>query len=309
MHLHYHRGEASHDATLSSKLKIAALLTLAFVVFETGAGFYANGLSILRDAAQNFIDFLALVLVWWGQTLANKPPDRLRTFGYHRVKVLIALVNAAVLMPVLLQIVFQALERTIHPTAVNGTVLGAVGIVGLVCNIVIVLLLRDSSKQMHVRGAYLHNIADAVGSVLLLGAGIVISFTGWYWLDMAVALFICGFIVFTLIPIVRKSVHILLEGSPEGIDTDQVEKAIKGVSQIKEVHDLHSWDHGDGQPALTCHVNMKSTVPPQDDHRIVDEVRSMLKTRFGIAHTTIQVEHRSCQQLEQCTRSPDSPTD
>jgi cobalt-zinc-cadmium efflux system protein len=307
MHMHFHNDEHGNGLSerMLSRLKYAALITIGYVLFELAAGVYSNSLSVFTDSAQNFIDAVALVLVWWTQRIAARPADRLRTFGYHRATILAALFNAAIMVPVVIEIGSRAVVRFMHPAAVDGAVLGITGFVGLIVNLSVVFLLRDNSNELHVRGAYLHNLADALASVALMVSGIVIAYTGAAWVDLLLAGIICGVITYTLVPIVRKSVHILLEGSPEGIDPEQVARSIREFDEVLQVHDLHTWMHGDGMPAITCHLFVRNSVPHDRDHVLVDNVRRMLRDKFEVTHSTIQIEHVKCEQNQRCVwRAP-----
>lgn len=297
MHFDSHSGPSSR---VLSKLRIACLVMLGFVGIEIATGIWSHSLAIFSDAANNSVDTLALVMVWWSQKIASRPPDKLRTYGYQRTNVLVALLNVAIMVPVVIDIAYRAVMRFMHPVAIDGFAIGAIGLLGLLCNLAVVLLLRSNSDKLHVRGAYLHNAADMAGSVLLMISGLIIQATGATWIDLLLALALCSLITWSMWPIARSSVHILLEGTPVGLDADEIGSAIESVQNVIRVHDLHLWTHGDGMPALTAHVCLSSAVPHALDHKIVDDIRALLRERFDITHSTIQPEHLGCEQLEHC---------
>ncbi len=299
MHVHFH-GDAHTQPNLALRLMVAAALTLGFVIFEVAAGLSSNSLAVVSDAAQNFVDAMALVLVWWSQRLSSRPADRLRTFGYHRANIVVALLNSAFLGLVVVDIAYNAFIRFFNPQAVDGTILGAAGLLGLVVNLLVALLLRSNSNKLHVRGAYLHNLADALGCIFLLVSGVLIKYTGAAWIDLVLALGLCTAITCSMVPVARKAVHILLEGTPEGVDTDEIAQAIMALPNVVQVHDLHAWTHGDGMAAMTCHVCVNPGVPHEQDHLLTAGIRAMLSERFGLTHSTIQIEHASCEQTQKC---------
>jgi cobalt-zinc-cadmium efflux system protein len=300
MHFHMHDHSARSGKTVS-RLKLAAWLTVALVVFEIVAGFVANSLSLYSDAAHNVVDAMSLLLAWWGVRIAERPADKYRTFGYNRATVLIALFNAMILALVIIQIAIQGVERYLHPVAVDGTILGITGVVAIFANLGVALLLKSSSHQLHVRGAYLQNLADAAGSILLVVSGLIIRYTGAVWVDLILCAALCGVLVMSILPIFRSSVHILLEGSPEGVDADRVKEKLLALPEILQVHDLHLWVQGDEQAAMTCHVVIRKDVPHELDHALLDRIRDLLRDEFELHHTTIQLEHEDCEQSERCT--------
>jgi cobalt-zinc-cadmium efflux system protein len=307
MHTHF-AGHSDDQPQITSRLRFAAGLTLAFVILEFCGGLYSHSLSVLGDAAQNFVDAIVLLLVWWSQRMSRRPADSLRTFGYHRTNILVALLNSVFIGVVVIDIAYQAVLRFIHPGVVNGTIIGAAGLLGLVCNIVVALTLRSNADKLHVRGAYLHTISDVLASALLLIAGIAIRMTGAAWIDLVLAAGICTAITATMIPVARKAVHILLEGTPDGVDPREIVKAIRQFPNVTQVHDLHAWTHADGMAAITCHVCVRQHVPHDQDHLLVEEIRKLLSERFGLTHSTIQIEHSTCEQSQKCVWSNSAST-
>jgi cobalt-zinc-cadmium efflux system protein len=298
MHLHTH--DHGRSGKTVARLRLAAWLTVALVVFEVVAGFAANSLSLYSDAAHNVVDAMSILLAWWGVGIAQKAADKYRTFGYHRATVLIALFNALLLSLVIVQIAIQGVERYLHPVPVDGTILGITGLVAVFANLAVALTLKSSSHELHVRGAYLQNLADAAGSLLLVISGLIIRFTGAVWVDLLLCAALCGVLVMSILPIFKRSVHILLEGSPEGVDADRVKEKLLALPEIIQVHDLHVWVQGDDQPAMTCHAVVRKDVPHDQDHALVKQIRDLLRDEFGLHHTTIQLEHEDCEQSERC---------
>jgi cobalt-zinc-cadmium efflux system protein len=187
-----------------------------------------------------------------------------------------------------------------HPVAVNGTIIGITGLVAMACNLGVALALRPSSKQLIVSGAYLHNLVDVLVAVSIIFSGVLIRYTGAAWIDLVLSGGICILIVLSLWPIVRRSVHILLEGAPDYADPRRLEEAILSFPEVVQVHDMHTWMQGDGMAVMTCHVVVHEALPHDQDHVLLDKLREMLREKFGLTHTTLQLEHVSCEQSTHC---------
>ncbi|HEY9777415.1 MAG TPA: cation diffusion facilitator family transporter [Planktothrix sp.] len=299
MHIHF-AGDADSQKRLGTRLKIAAALTLAFVLLEFSGGILSHSLAVISDATQNFIDALSLLLVWWSQGLSTRPADNRRTFGYQRANILVALLNSVFIGLAVIDIGWHAVLRFLHPIQVDSTFITFAGAAGLTLNIIIALLLRSNSDKLHVRGAYLHTISDILASAMLLVSGVIIHYTGAYWVDLLMAAGICTAVIWTMVPVASKAVHILLEGAPDGVDNDEIVATIGKLPNVTQVHDLHTWTHADGMAAVTCHVCIQKDVPHDQDHILVDQIRQLLRTQFGLTHSTIQVEHSSCEQRQKC---------
>jgi len=291
----------SSDLATNRRLKYAVLLNCAFVVLELAAGILSGSLALVTDSIHNAIDSVTLLVAWLAGRLAQRPPDRLRTYGYHRAPVLAALVNGFVLIVVMVVIGYHAIERFHEPVKVQAGIVTITGLVGIVANLGVVLLLRQSQSRLHVRGAYLHNLMDAASSALVVVSGALIYLTGAYWIDLVLSLVICAMLGKSLLPTIRDAVHILMEGAPEGADPVQIKAAImERFPEVTDVHHIHVWLHGDGMSALTCHIVVRPDVTHERDHELVAKVRAMLKADFGIAHPTIESEHTSCETATAC---------
>lgn len=282
------------------RLKYALLLNSLFVIVELGAGLLSGSLALLSDGVHNAIDSITLGTAWVASWLAMRPADRDNTYGYQRYPVLFALLNALILVVVVAGIAYNAFGRFLSPVPVDGTVVLVTGLIGIASNLGVVFILRDSRRALHVQGAYLHNLTDAASSALVVVSGAIIVLTGALWVDLVLSLLICAMLVKSLVPVFRKSVHILLEGTPEGIDLPKLRAAILSFPEVAGVHDLHCWTHGDGMAALTCHVVIRAEVPHEKDHDLVNRLRMMLTSQFDVRHSTIQVEHEDCEQAPVC---------
>jgi cobalt-zinc-cadmium efflux system protein len=290
LHSHSHH----HGQSTGSVLRWSLLVTSAFVIFEVLAGIRAHSLALISDAGHNFTDALALGLAWLGFYLQSKPADEIKTFGYHRAGVLSAFVNALTLVALSVWIFYESVARLTHPQFVNETVMMAVAGLGLVMNGGIMLALKRASHgDVNIRGAFIHMLGDALGSVAIIAGALAIHYTGWRQVDPILSILIALLIVWTAWDIIRESLNILLEGLPRGIRLGDVTSAMKATAGVLDVHDLHIWSLGSSAHALSCHVLIED-VPPSASDVILRRLNGVLEEKFHIAHTTVQFEHVSC---------------
>ena len=270
------------------------MATIAFVLVELIAGIKAHSLALVSDAGHNFTDALALGLAWAGFYLQSKPPDEVKTYGYHRAGVLSAFVNALTLVALSVWILYESVARLRAPEPVNETIMMVVAGLGLVLNGSVMLALRVASRDdINVRGAFVHMLGDALGSIAIVLGAAAIRYTGWVRVDPILSILIALLIVWTAWDIIRESLNILLEGLPRGIYLADVTEAMGTVEGVLGVHHLHIWSLGSNTHALSCHVLIED-VPPSASETILRSLNTLLDRRFGIAHTTVQFEHVSC---------------
>jgi cobalt-zinc-cadmium efflux system protein len=290
LHSHAH----NHGESTGSVLRWSLAVTTLFVLIEVVAGIRAHSLALISDAGHNFTDALALGLAWLGFYLQSKPADETKTFGYHRAGVLSAFVNALTLVALSAWILYESVLRLNHPQAVNETVMIAVACLGLAMNGGIMLALRRASHgDVNIRGAFVHMLGDALGSIAIIAGAVAIRYTGWSQVDPILSILIALLIVWTAWDIIRESLNILLEGLPRGIRLGDVTSAMKNTAGVLDVHDLHIWSLGSSAHALSCHVLIED-VPPSASDAILRRLNGVLEEKFHIAHTTVQFEHVSC---------------
>ncbi|MGD0872650.1 MAG: cation diffusion facilitator family transporter [Bryobacteraceae bacterium] len=292
--MHSHSHTHSHGPATGSVLRWSLVATCAFVLVELFAGVRAHSLALISDAGHNFTDALALLLAWFGFYLQSKPADETKTYGYHRASVLSAFLNALTLVGLSAWIFYASALRLRHPVAVQENVMMAVAALGLVMNGSIMLALRGASRgDLNIRGAFVHMLGDALGSIAIIAGAITIHYTGWVEVDPVLSMLIGGLIVWTAWDIIQESLNILLEGLPKGIQLDRVAEAARAIQGVLGVHDLHIWSLGSNTHALSCHVLIED-LPPSASDRILRELNGMLAESFHIHHTTVQFEHVSC---------------
>lgn len=284
----------THGTVSGRRMVFSVILTLAFVVGELVAGYVSHSLALISDAGHNFADAAALLLSGYALWIAKKPSHARRTFGYHRVGILAALVNAVSLVVIAVFIGIEAVDRLRNPVEVHAGPMIWVALAAIVVNVVIALWLHAGSKHdINVRSAYLHMVGDAVAAFGVVIAGIVVALTGASIADPIVSLLIAGLILWSSWSTLSESITILLEGTPKGMNLKEVQDAICGVQGVLGTHDLHVWTIGPGVIACSCHIVVaeQSILSGQE---VLKAVVSELSHHFGIGHTTVQVEVEGC---------------
>jgi cobalt-zinc-cadmium efflux system protein len=281
-----------------SALKLALALTCVVLVVELVGGLISHSLALLSDAGHVLTDVFALGLAWFAVAQANRPADARRSYGYHRVSILAALVNSVTLIVIVIAIAYEAVRRIAHPEPVQGGVVIVAAVVGIAINTFVAFGLRGQSHSLNVRAAVLHVVGDIGASVGVVVAGVVIVLTGWLYIDPLLSLGIAVLIAFGAWRIVRETVNLLMEGTPAEIDLEAVTREITGTRLVSGMHDLHVWALSSDQVALSCHVVVGDCALEDAEH-VVRNLEQRLCERFAIGHTTIQVEScHPCGEIE-----------
>jgi cobalt-zinc-cadmium efflux system protein len=285
-----------HGPSLTGRrLLLSVFITVAFVIGEAGAGYFSNSLALLSDAGHNFADALALTLSWYGLWIAARPSSAKRTFGYHRVGILVALVNAVALVVIALLIFWESIDRLRHPEPVHSAPMIVVALIAVLMNTVISLWLRSGAKKdLNVHSAYMHMLGDAISAAGVVVAGLVVAFAGASVADPIVSILIGILILWSSWGILKESVNVLLEGVPEGMEMEKVERTIGAVAGVLAVHDLHVWAVGSGMICCSCHVSVEEQ-SVRSGENVLRAVAEELEHKFGISHSTIQVEVEGCE--------------
>ncbi len=285
-----------HGATpTGQRLALSILITLTFVLVEAITGYLSHSLALMSDAGHNFADALALIFAWYGVWIALKPSTAKRTFGYHRVGTLAALVNSVSLVVIALLVFWEAMDRLRHPEPVHSTPMIIVALIAILMNTVISLWLRSGAKKdLNVRSAYVHMLGDVIAAAGVVVAGLVVAFTGASIADPLVSILIGLLILWSSWGILKESVNVLLEAIPAGMNMAEVEQTIANVHGVLAVHDLHVWTVGSGMVCCSCHV-MVNEQSVRSGENVLRAVTEALAHNFGIAHTTIQVEVEGCE--------------
>lgn len=290
-HAHNHAAGANEKS-----LRIALALTALFLVVEVVAGLVTQSLALLSDAAHMFTDVAALAIALVAIQIGKRPADKRRTFGYYRFEILAAAFNAILLFLVAIYIVVEAWKRLFSPVEIQSSTMLAVAVLGLIVNVISMRLLsQGKDSSLNVKGAYLEVWADMLGSVGVILGALVIWFTGWAWVDSLVAVAIGVWVLPRTWLLLRSSLHILLEGVPEDVDIDAVERTILAVPGVLSIHDLHVWSLTSGKPSLTVHAVVDPAIGTETE--VVPAIRRALFKTHNIAHTTVQCERVPCEPL------------
>ena len=296
-HGHSHAIGAGADAR---RLKIALGLIAGFMAVEVVVGILADSLALLSDAAHMLTDAGALVMSLVVLRLVKRPAGANLTFGLRRAEILSAQANGGTLLVLACLIVYEGIRRLITPPDAQGRAILIVALVGIVVNLLAVSQLAKANRRsMNIEGSFRHLATDLAAFILTAIAGVIILATGWTRADGVASLIIAGIMLFAAYGLLRDSGRVLLEAAPEGMDVTEIGRALAGQPHVESVHDLHIWLISSDLPALSAHV----LVHPGDDcHAIRRELEELLHDRFGITHTTLQVDHTDSQRLLTITR-------
>ncbi|MFA6223534.1 MAG: cation diffusion facilitator family transporter [Desulfomonilaceae bacterium] len=285
---HTHAIPTSHG-NVQTRIGIAFLVTCLYMLVETGGGLLFNSLALLADAGHMLSDAMALGLSWLAILIAKRSPNDRLTFGFIRSEILAALINGLLLWAIVAVIFYEAVQRVISPQPVQGFGMFAVASVGLVLNLAMAtLLFGGRNTNLNIKGAFLHVLSDALGSVGAIVAGLLIVYTNAFWIDPIVSALIGILILISSWGLLKESVHVLMEGVPRGVDVASIETALVNVTGVCCVYDLHVWSISSSQINLSAHVVLTET--DRDRNEILLEINSILNERFHIEHTTIQIE-------------------
>lgn len=283
----------NHHARTDSKLLGRAFFLIAgFMVVELVAGIATNALVLIADAGHMFLDATALGLSWWAASISARGFDHKLSYGYHRFQVLAAFTNGLTLVALIIWIAFEAVTRLASPEQMSSEIAFVVATIGFVINIIAFKWLHDASNSANVRSAALHVLGDLLGSVAAMLAAAAVFFFGWLYADPILALLIAVILSRGAYRIIKESAHILLEGVPDGVDLAEIKQVLSHtVPGVVGVHHVHAWALTDQKPLLTLHAQVEEKAHVHD---IVSQIKNVLTNKFGIDHSTIQIEHGSC---------------
>ena len=283
-----------HPLPVSNKLKYGILLTGLILIVELIGGFLSHSLALLSDAGHVFADVIAISLSWYGVKQAERPPSSRMTFGYHRVGVIIALVNAVSIFAIAVVIFYEAYRRWQHPPEVNGPIMLAAALVGLSVNVFIAFWLRKEQRaNLNVRSAFWHVLGDALASIGVIIGAVIILLTGWFIVDPIISVFIGFIITFAAWSILREGLKVLLEAVPHQIDVNRMAQGLQKIPGVKGVHDVHVWSISPELHAMSCHVLVDDMQMSQATG-IRQQVEKVLRQQFDIEHSALQMECHEC---------------
>jgi cobalt-zinc-cadmium efflux system protein len=300
-HAHHHHDLRSVSENGRRDLLIALSITILMMIAEIVGGLLSNSLALLSDAGHMFTDNLALLLSFFAMKFASLPATGRKTFGFYRLEILAALLNGVLLVLLSLYFIYEAYLRMLHPQPVQGKLMLIIAVIGLVANIVgAFLLFKHSHASLNIRGAYLHILGDALSSVAVVIGGAVIIRTGWNLIDPILSILISMVIIYGAWSLVGESVDILLESVPAHIDINVVAEEMAKVHGVREAYHIHVWTITSGVYAMSAHVLIDDQ-PVSGSRDIVSDITALLKNKFNVLHSTLQLECERCEAGSTCS--------
>jgi cobalt-zinc-cadmium efflux system protein len=295
--VHTHRFEHSRRS-----LMLAFVTQLIFFGVELAGGLLTNSLALIADAGHMLSDVAALGLSLLALFYTQRPHTAQKTYGYHRLEILVALVNGLILWVIAAYILYDAYHRFFQPPAISSLPLMIIAGLGLMVNLFGVMILYPTKDQsINLRSAFLHLLADSLGSIAAIAAGLAIYLRGWYWFDSLAGAAIAVLVIIGSWQLVWEAADILMEGTPKHIDLSEVTLALEGHAGVQEIHDLHVWSISSGLFAMSVHVVLKDS---RDRDCLTWELEDLLARRFGLDHATIQLEGPGYHNPRVCSLSP-----
>jgi len=285
---HHHHAEELGDRKLAFAITINMLLTLAQVI----GGIVSGSLSLIADALHNFSDAASLLIAWVARKIGRQPADHFKTFGYKRAEIVATLINLVTLVLIGIYLIYEALWRIYEPAVIEGWIVVIVATIALVIDIATAILTFTMSKNsMNIKAAFLHNVSDALASVGVIIAGSLILLYQWYWSDTLITLLIAAYVLYQAGTMLPKTIHILMQGTPENIVINDVVAEMECISDVINIHHVHIWQLDEHKNALEAHVVIT-------DYNKIENIKADLKTslqqKFSIGHSTLEFEIKDC---------------
>ena len=280
------------------------ILNVAITIVEIIGGLLSGSLALLSDAFHNLGDSFSIVLGYFAQSIAGRPENHRRTYGYRRAEILAAMLNALFLIVVSVFLIIEAIKHLHHPEHVNGPIMLTVAIVGLLANLISAGLLQGGSHHsLNVRATYLHVLSDALSSVAVILGGLVLTFVNLPWLDPVLTIAVALYIGYEAIPIIHQTLSILMQSAPR-LDYDQIKQDLLGIDGVVNVHHVHAWSIDEHRIIFSAHLNCQDMLLSQVEE-VYHQAEQILETKYGICHVTIQAECLRGQDEELFDTPPD----
>ncbi|WP_195575598.1 cation diffusion facilitator family transporter [Paenibacillus sp. 1001270B_150601_E10] len=291
-HSHGHHDHAHGISRQGNRkgLLIAFLITVTIMVLEFAGGLITNSLALLSDSGHMLSDASSLLLSLIAVSFAARPPSSNKTYGYYRFEILAAFINGITLFVVAGYIIYEAIERFVDPPKVASGTMMIIAVIGLLANLLSAWsLMRKGNVEdnINVKSAYLHVIGDALGSVGAIIAGLLMLLFGWYIADPIISVVVALLILKSAWGVLQQSTHILMEGTPVGMNQADIQKSLRAIAGVVDVHDLHIWSITSNMDSFSCHIVIEDTA---DSQTVLQEAILMMAEQYHIEHTTIQVE-------------------
>ncbi len=290
-HNHTHGHDHNHGAN-KKVLFISFIIITSYMVVEAIGGYLTNSLALLSDAGHMLSDSISLAIALIAFVLAEKAANHRKTYGYKRFEILAAVLNGITLIAIALYIFYEAIERFANPPEIATTGMLIISVIGLLVNILVAWIMMrggDTEDNLNMRGAYLHVLSDMLGSVGAIAAALLIMFFGWGWADPVASVIVAILVLRSGFNVTKASLHVLMEGTPQNVDVDDVIQTIEKTNGIESIHDLHIWTITSGLNALSCHAVIKDSLTVAESENMLRRIEHDLEHK-GITHVTIQLE-------------------
>jgi len=285
-HHHYHVDPNAGDA----RVFWAVMVNLGLTVVQVIGGILSGSLALIADALHNFSDAISLIIAFAARKIARRPADAIMTFGYGRAEVVAALINYTTLIVIGLYLAYEAVMRFFEPAEIDGWLVVIIAGVALLVDVVTAMLTFTLSKSsMNIRAAFLHNVADALGSVAVIFAGTLILIYGWWWVDPVITLMIAGYILWQAISEIGSAIRMLMLGAPEGMPIGKVLDSLRAVDGVSDVHHLHLWQMQEHEAAIDAHLVIEQN-RWKDADAIKSETKKRMVDEFGVSHIMLELE-------------------
>jgi cobalt-zinc-cadmium efflux system protein len=288
---HHH----NQNYNIGNAFKIGIAINIVFIILEVIFGFFSNSMALVSDAGHNFSDVLALIFSWIAVRLSQRKPTLKFTYGFRRSTILIAILNTVLLLAAIVFVLWETIQRLGKPQIINSYSVIIIAAIGILINgFTAWLFIKDKKHDLNIRSAFIHFVADALVSFGVVVAGLIMALTGITWIDSIVSLIIIAVILYSSYQLLIDSVSLALDAVPENIDIEAVRKYLDNLPEVAGIHDLHIWALSTSAAALTVHLETHA----QTDFSFVTRIQHQLNDKFGIEHSTIQIEYGN--QSEQC---------
>lgn len=288
-HKHSHH---SHEVN-EKNLLVATFLNLVITIVEIAGSLLSGSLALLSDALHNLSDTFATLIAYLATIIGKREANQKRTYGYKRMEILAALINAVILIVMSVFLLKEAWHRWQNPAPINSMIMLVVGLIGLLANLYAVLILRkDAGKSINVKAAYIHLIGDSLSSVVVVIASVLIQVFKIYWIDPVITLVISLYIIRSGLIILKDSVNILMQSAPDHLDLPAIKKRVEQQAEVENIHHIHAWMLTDRVLHLEAHVELKNDLKLSQVKQIQDEIEVYMKNDFGLDHITLQFEYK-----------------
>ena len=294
-HSAFQAGHHTGSDISEKNLLITVLLNFTITAAEIVGGLLSNSLALLSDALHNLGDGIAVLIAYIANRISKKESNERKTFGYRRIEILAAFLNAVFLVSICIFLIVEAIKRFQDPEPIKGLIMFIVAGIGLAANLLAVILLRsDADKNMNVRAAYLHLLGDTLSSVVVIIGGVLIYFFEIFWIDPLITILISLYIFRETINLLRDSFNILMQSTPKDLNLEQIRVDLESIEGIQNLHHIHAWSLNENEIHFEAHIDLLEDlmVSKTDDIRV--KIESLLAEKFHIHHVTLQMEYGCC---------------